>query len=522
MRIQVDMFAVGLGAAVLLQFETPSGPVRVLADAGEARHKVNDRLPPAISAFNDDKQLRIDLMIGTHYDSDHLAGLVAVIKNSDVTIGEAWLPPVANDTDIHTVGAQPDDINLLALQFASNNGPEVLRRYLQNKADVCNRLAAAERRGDRFQRIERDPLPEQFSTFNLQEGHFDRDNVDESLFRAHIADANRTIGIVDNGHADESITDPSTMIEDASNFANSSFVLWPRLSPDLTIESLSSRWSDQPDRIPIEARTLALIRKSTAREAITASHLNRVVTALKARSIPIRCATIPDGQPRRFYWNTASARFTPVQGNSGGPELLLLGPSDGLVKKHWDKLPIGTYAFMAARALLPIEPITPSNQLSYIMAFEHANQRLLITGDAGCVDFKPDSRKPYFSDLIDALAPLHVVQVAHHAGHNAHFYRCLLASKFPTQQPASYLLLSHGIDDPKRPSDVFNKFMGALGKTEDEIKLLFTSRPIEAKVRDVKSMIAPVVGGPARSDGDIRLEFNHASWEITKHAVRVP
>jgi len=43
-----------------------------------------------------------------------------------------------------------------------------------------------------------------------------------------------------------------------------------------------------------------MIRKSEAKDAITAIHLAGVVEALQKRRVNIRAATIDDGQPRRL------------------------------------------------------------------------------------------------------------------------------------------------------------------------------------------------------------------------------
>ena len=169
---------------------------------------------------------------------------------------------------------------------------------------------------------------------------------------------------------------------------------------------------------------------------------------------------------------------------------------------------------------MPVKPITPSNQLSYIFVVEDSEQRILIAGDAGCVDFKVQNTKTYFPDLIAALSPLQIVQIAHHAGNNAHFYRCLLKSNFPTQEEMSYLMLSHATLDKHRPSDIFAKFIESLGRDDRQVQLLFTSTPKEPKVRDFKELIASVAGR-SRQSGDVRLCFDR-HWRVTHHAVRVP
>jgi hypothetical protein len=66
--------------------------------------------------------LRLDLVIGTHYDADHLEGLMPIIADRDITITEAWMPPVANDTEPHALEDEPLERKLLPKQLESENG----------------------------------------------------------------------------------------------------------------------------------------------------------------------------------------------------------------------------------------------------------------------------------------------------------------------------------------------------------------------------------------------------------------
>ncbi|MBX9910762.1 MAG: hypothetical protein K2Z25_18895 [Beijerinckiaceae bacterium] len=519
MRIQLDMFAVELGAAILLQFQTPDGIVRVLADGGEARHHVDQKLQGALTSFmpdGDGSQAHIDLMIGTHYDADHLAGLVDIVKSNKVSIGEAWLPPVANDTEPNVGLSFPGDAQLLALQFAGEDGDRVLRQYLDSKARTCGRLAAAERKGDEFRRLFRGGDEQMAEKFVLSAaGPAGGPTPDTAFFEWHIADAARTLGRDASHHAD-AVYDDDLGDEEGASIPYSR--RWWRDSP----EAMADSWSEFSGRAEVEAPALALIRESAAHDAINATSLKALVDALKARHIPIACRTIEDGKPRRFVWSENDRRFLPgAQIPSDGPELLLLGPSDGLIRKHWARLPIEDYVAQLAVSALPLKSITPSNQLSYIMRIDAGEARILIAGDAGCVDFKPSPRAAYHRLLIEALSPLHVIQVAHHGGHNAHFYRCLLEAHYQSQTMPSYLLLSHGTDDRHRPSTVFAKFIEKARKDGDDIQLIFTSRPLPEKVKDFRALFAPVVG-TASSAGDARLIYDGAAWTTAAHAVAAP
>jgi hypothetical protein len=144
--IQVDMFEVQLGAAVLLQFRNDKGLVCVLADAGvhaggyKVDHVYKKKLDAAFASFNNEDG-RIDLIIGTHYDADHLEGLVPILEDSTIAVGQVWLPPVANDVDGQAVDTPIADHHLLHWQFASEAGSAILDRYLDAKEDEIRELS---------------------------------------------------------------------------------------------------------------------------------------------------------------------------------------------------------------------------------------------------------------------------------------------------------------------------------------------------------------------------------------------
>lgn len=272
-------------------------------------------------------------------------------------------------------------------------------------------------------------------------------------------------------------------------------------------------------------RSLAWVEASEAADAINAKSLNKVVAALKGRKKPIdiACRTIDDGQPRRFAWSASAKRFVPgVAHPSDGPELTLLAPSKGLVAKYSHRLPIGDYGSLLAFARIPVVGTTASNELSYVMKLSHDGQNILVAGDAGCVDFKPNRRKKVFHpDLIAALKPLDVVQVSHHAGANAYFYHSLVEAKYPEQEKLSYLLISHGVDDAKRPSVAFANFIERFRSAQQKVSLLFTSQPLPEKVRDFADLIEPLRGTVAALDrGDAQLVHDDRGWRVTQHHIK--
>ena len=534
--IQIDMFEVQLGAALLLQFRTENkNVVRVLADAGisasgYSNDHVRNKLPAAFHAFGGDDK-RLDLIVGTHYDADHLEGLVPIIDDQSIEIGEAWMPPVANDTEPHAINESVQDYHLLGYQFIQEDGASVLSSYFEQKRKLCDELYSLEMAADEFRGGEalygRDRMRKKFSypEKTLQE---QQNSIDEYVhyFQNHIEDANSTLDSTEHCHANnEFIEGIERKIEVPKRWWREIFPWWDGYRLDGKDERrrfFYDRWSHVGHRADSDARCMAYIRQSTAKDAINAASLYKVVAALTKRRIPIFWYMIKDGQPRRFVWIDSKRRFQPSSHQtSDGPEIKLLGPSEGLVTKHWNRLPVGIYMAYLAMEDIPIKNITPSNQLSYVMRFGYKEQGILITGDAGFVDAKIGNTKKYYPDIINSLLPLHVIQVAHHGGNNAHFYRVLLKANYPSENYQSFLLLSHATNDKYRPSKEFGMFVEQVRTDTDGVKILFTSEPNESKVHDYKDIIYPLAGVSVKSYvGDVQIAFN-GNWVVMKHAVHV-
>ncbi len=517
-RIQVDMFEVQLGAALLLQFGTRGGPVRVLADAGVKASgypvdHVHTKLQDAFDAFGDPRR-RLDLIIGTHYDEDHLVGLVPIITDESIAIGEAWMPPVANDTDPPPADRAVGQEDLLVRQLASEDGAQRLADYLTAKNAVCQELAGLERAADDFRSDRPRAIRPDLGTGAAPRGARDAAAWSRQ-FRAHAQDAAITLG----PHAGD-LTHAGALFEmdDAGDGDPGA-----RSGPDAVgplDRDLPKRWAADRARATSDALDLATIREAAARDAINAIALAEVVAALTARSIPIRCPIIADGTPAQFGWKAGERRFVASSTTRAmTPSLTLLGPSESLVRKHWSRLPLGDYLARSARARIPIQSITPSNQLSYVARFGFDGQGVLVSGDAGFVDFAPP-RGEYYPALLDALLPLHVVQVAHHAGNNGHFYRAVLEAGYGDQEAGSLLLVSHATRDKHRPSREFAAFLErVLAADGAEPRVVFTSKPSAGKVRSFREAIHPVVGEP-HLVGDVRIGFDGDLWTVQRHAIR--
>lgn len=531
-RIQVDMYDVGLGAGLVIQFRRKSGEVvRILADAGMGPgyqvDGVHQRLPDALATFDVGAgAARIDLIVGTHYDADHLKGLVPIAEDPVLSITEVWLPPLKDDSE----DIESDEF--LVEKFYRDDTGQVLTDYLSHKQTQVEELRRLELQfvtmlEQHQPDMKRTWLPRyrvsrQHDALSAQLVNLDGNTPSdfEAYFEAHVEEASeRVLPLTAHDAARYDSRKPSLRTL-ASEFLRLSW--WTRRSVAPDVNSAVAQDLERARALPA---ALAEIRKSTASGAITASNLHKVVRALAARPDKplVACRYIEDGLPRRFVWTPSKRRF--IQKAAGGEDeitLQLLGPNESLIDKHREKLPVGSYAmaFMET-ARIPLESITPSNQLSYIFTLEMEGQRLLISGDAGCYGFSVDGN--YYPRLIKQLSPLHVVQVAHHAGHNYDFYNTLLKAGFAAQKPASYLLISHAPQDEKRPSEPFGDFIAACRRSKDEPRLLFTGEPLASKVADYDELICPIPAGSSKAvSGDVRLAYSSTGggkWMVLKHVV---
>ena len=516
--IQLDMFEVQLGAALLITFSTDGHIVRVLADAGvKAKNYKREHVLEKLHKIFGDSERRIDLIIGTHYDEDHLNGLVPIIADESISIGEAWMPPVANDVVGFPVDTRVATSDLLTSYFGGEGGAGALLSYLKAKQNDIKSIQAIADELDNRNASGTDGVKANAYAYVIPEDHDDKLPTEE-FFRRELDEC---VDDCNHGLDLEFESDPlvDVLIQEVRTGKSLTWHPFREESTSALVARAKFLNQEQSGIKSAQLASLANLRKGAAKDAINAKALHEVIQALEKRNIPVRSEIVEDGTPRVYGWDRVHQRFVPTRPPVQDIGFTLLGPSRSLVKKHRDRLPVMESAKVALMFRGEIRSITPSNQLSYIGCFGFQGQNILISGDAGCVDFGLD-RNTYHQALLDAMSPLHVIQVAHHGGNNAHFYRVLAAANFSDQKANSYLLLSHATHDKKRPSDLFREFLlSTLGKGDD-VKLLFTSEPSASKIADFKKSIFKAVGNTAKV-GDIGLEYVGGNWAVTKHAISI-
>jgi beta-lactamase superfamily II metal-dependent hydrolase len=556
--IQIDMFEVQLGAALMLQFRLQNGDiVRVLADAGvnkSSRYKrehVYDKLfddngPKSVwTDFSSSKPPKLDLIVGTHYDEDHLNGLIPIIEKLDLEIEEIWLPPVQDDdAKVSIDSVSSGESNLVQRMIADDSGM-ALKRYVSRRLDLIEEVDKIYKTvSEQFDR-NNDSHVEQLRKIQEWRQNWKKYSKDKLLedsssildfFEDQLSYANKMLGQEGQDHALECQEDEDQAFFDVVEKLKYQFHDFPWTSTiglgrfGIFKDTLNRQWQSdsifRSDQIALET-----IRKSAAKEAINATHLNSVVNAIKyrrskGRNTRIVSESISQGMPRYFRWNGIKFEEAnrPCSSELG---FHLMGPSHELISKLHDKLPIGSYLLAYRAANLKSGSVTPSNRLSYVIRFHLNDQAILITGDAGFSDFAPARSTNYYPDLLNLLKPLHVVQIAHHGGNNHHFYQALDAAGMPNQRDWSFLLLSHAFQDASRPRSEFSRFVAQFRNNgQEDVSVLFTSQPLKSKVATILDSIHPAVPASQRANkGDVRLTYpdvrDHCRggtlWKVQKH-----
>lgn len=521
-KVDLEMFEVGLGSAIYLRLRGADGDIRILADGGVGHGYREDHVLTKLNeVFKREKvaEPRVDLMIATHYDEDHLKGLVPIVRKG-IAIGDVWLPPVASEDRDAPAGAQPARKDMLGEALTSVRG---LMGYLRKRGqEITYALRLLDRLGDEGSNFDLDHLNRR----HLEDGG---EGLSDEQLEALIRPFRIAYGEAGGPAAGCEHAEDADLIDPIADGA-----LLNDFDPRVAWRSRHYRSRIDPDGLDYWAKhlrafddagpaiqSLRHLVKTTARKAINGAALHRLTAALSKANIVPQYLTISRGIPEDFRWDPALQRFEPASGPGvAETQIALIGPSDWLVSKFRDRLPARTAAYMALAYKIPVKGITPSNDLSYVLTICHAGQTILICGDTGMWDFKV-GRKGFEQKLIDRLTDVSVAQVAHHAGLNRYFYHTLSEAWRERKDPMPYLLVSHAENDAHRPNAEFETFVRAAWNP-NATNLLFTSQPLPAHVTHIGHRLHKLENTPTKMGRcDIRMSYGSAGWAVLQHGIAV-
>lgn len=409
---------------------------------------------------------RIDLIVGTHYDKDHLGGLSTLIEAGVLTdIGHVLLPPHVNPsgTPLRVSGGLPG--------------------FERTSVLLPEQFAAGHQVHDVFQKLE-----ERVQGLVAQRGP-------------------ETLGVGDSDlRRVEEMARSVTPVAGGSDEDGAGLALAARIALENDLPAISNVLgvgavlrSGSMGRAAAGGGRRGVSRHSAyaagaafiAREMISATSLKRLVEALEAAG--------------KIRWSADAApdRATPYAGSSlstAGLELWHLGPTHRYAHRHvtaiqkvWDD---------ALRLVLTVDNRRPtlSNRLSHIVALrdrEDPRQGILITGDSG-FDILTGPKADSLADGWEAAVRGNgIIELPHHGGNwgtfGSRIGRALDGS-------SGQLLLYAGVgpDQAQPPSAE----MAALAiKLRDvggraPLEILLANRPLTSVLRDLAAVLPPAPAGP--------------------------
>lgn len=94
MKVEINMINVKDGDAIILMLKKEKKKALILIDGGYKKYypKLKKRLEQVLPNFNN----KIDLIVCTHYDNDHLGGFEEVIEDYSQIINEIWIHKISD------------------------------------------------------------------------------------------------------------------------------------------------------------------------------------------------------------------------------------------------------------------------------------------------------------------------------------------------------------------------------------------------------------------------------------------
>ncbi|WP_452225604.1 ComEC/Rec2 family competence protein [Lacinutrix chionoecetis] len=98
MEFEINMINVKDGDAIIIMLKKNDKKALILIDGGYKKHypKIKKRLMEILPEFNN----RIDLLICTHYDNDHIGGVEKILDDYHNIIQEIWIHKIADSLTI--------------------------------------------------------------------------------------------------------------------------------------------------------------------------------------------------------------------------------------------------------------------------------------------------------------------------------------------------------------------------------------------------------------------------------------
>ena len=96
---KITMFDVGDGDAILVHLKKGSKDLVIVVDCGHTSDYATHMREPLAALLDETRKEGPDIVVATHYDADHIAGLIPLMKDYEGKVGKLWAhsPPSSFD-----------------------------------------------------------------------------------------------------------------------------------------------------------------------------------------------------------------------------------------------------------------------------------------------------------------------------------------------------------------------------------------------------------------------------------------
>jgi hypothetical protein len=478
--LRVTFVNVGQGDCTLVR----SGDCALLFDGGRA----NAMISPRLSELSD-RTCGLDLLVGSHYDGDHLCGLTKVIEHFEGRVRFALVPPVIHPTRRigRGLGARYLRRSPRCRWSASPAADGPFLAYALHQHGLAGALKELDQRAELL-----GSAAVKFAN-SFAPNRVDR--LEDSPRRASHPTRQRWAELTQPANTDverEDLLHDVFEVMRAQGLSNLARVAFAALTIVRSVSGgpagAAGAWQAALAMSGQDAQIAGAI-KSQAAKAITARWLDTLIRTLNHWRIDWDVTLAPP-----------SAKWL-----TGTPQLCQLEPVSGLVRQHMKLIPQAT----ALELSLNTPPSTPANQLSYAFALRanDCGPAVLITGDSGFERLPSGSR--------DVIAACSLVDVSHHGGQwgcfgdavaDAHAASSSSSGAHQGRPMILYTSAAEGGANP--PTDRVQQLRAALATRGCSVHSLYANMPEPAAIGCCEKH--------ARTEGPPALDFvaTNSGWQL--------
>jgi beta-lactamase superfamily II metal-dependent hydrolase len=134
MEIKINMLNVKDGDAIIVELIKPTDVLVMVIDGGEEKYYASKVKPKLVEILNIHNKTAPDIVVCTHYDSDHIAGLIPLVQDYITDIKQVWIhspSPILNG-----LFNEVNNLNNKSLSLLKSLNEVILEKFLLHESNT--------------------------------------------------------------------------------------------------------------------------------------------------------------------------------------------------------------------------------------------------------------------------------------------------------------------------------------------------------------------------------------------------